>query len=160
MTKFKRYLIAIVDVALIAVAFGGLLFACSNQESGRQSAMQESAIIQRVVYQKPLDAFIGFDPALWQKALKNPDYFTDGDDGLLLDVRYWEEATDVVVKKILQLGAHVDYINPTNQRIFVWVKNPAQLAGLAKINGVSAVSISRFAPKMHTAIRVFDELQK
>lgn len=160
MSTLRRYVVAVVDVTLIAVAFGGLLFACSNQESGRQSVVQQSAVIQRVLYQSPLDRFLNLDKTLWQQMLQTPGYYHDGDTGLLLDVRYWQETTDILVEKILQAGYTVDYINPANQRIFIWAKSAEQLAGLSKIHGVSAVSVSRTAPKMHVALKVFDELQK
>ncbi|CAA0108567.1 hypothetical protein [Zhongshania aliphaticivorans] len=160
MNKFRGYLIAVVDLVLIAVAFGGLLLSCSNHESERQAAEHESELVQRVVYQSPLDTFLRLDDTLWQQVLQTPGYFNDGNKGLLLDVRYWEEKTDVIVEKIRQAGYTVDYINPANQRIYLWAKSAEQLVALSRIYGVSVISISRSAPKMAVAIKVFDELQK
>ncbi|MEX1666013.1 hypothetical protein [Zhongshania arctica] len=160
MSQFRKYLAAVIDLVLIAVAFGGLLFACSNQESGRQSLAQESAMIVRALYQSPLDRFLNLDAAGWQHELEAGVYYHDGDSGLLLDVRYWQETTDRVVEKILEAGYTVDYINAANQRIFVWARSAEQLAGLSKIQGVSAVSVSRSAPKMDLTLKVFDELQQ
>lgn len=160
MSKLRKYVTTALDLILIAVAFGGLLFACSNQESGRQSLAQESAMIVRALYQSPLDRFLTLDDAAWQHELKARGYYRDGDSGLLLDVRYWQETTDSVVEKILEAGYTVDYINEANQRIFVWARSAEQLTGLSKIQGVSAVSISRTAPKMDLTLKVFDELQQ
>lgn len=160
MSKFRGILIAVVDVALIAVAFGGLLLSCSNQESERQTAKQDTDVIQRVIYQAPLDEFLHLDDTLWQQAIQTSGYFIDADKGLLLDVRYWEEQTDAILEKIRQAGYSVDYINPANQRIYLWAKSGEQLMALSRIYGVSVVSISSSAPKMAVAIKVFDEFQK
>ena len=160
MSRLRRYVIAVVDIARIAVAFGGLLFSCSNQESDRQAVLQKSAMIQRAIFQAPLDGFLSLDEGLWQQLLETPSYYSDGASGLLVDVRYWEETADVFVEKILKAGYTVDYVNPVNERVFIWVKNAEQLAGLAKIRGVSAVSVSRTPPKKDVAIKVFDDLQK
>ena len=160
MSKFRGVLIAVVDVALIAVAFGGLLLSCSNHESERQAAKQDADVIQRVVYQSPLDRFLRLDDTLWQQAIQTPGYFIDAEKGLLLDVRYWEEKTDAIIEKIRQAGYSVDDINPANQRIYLWAKSAEQLMALSKIYGVSVVSISSSAPKMAVAIKVFDEFQK
>ena len=65
-----------------------------------------------------------------------------------------------IIEKIRQAGYSVDYINPANQRIYLWAKSAEQLMALSKIYGVSVVSISSSAPKMAVAIKVFDEFQK
>jgi hypothetical protein len=160
MSQLRKYLATVIDVILIALAFGGLLFACSNQEAGRQSLAQESAMIVRALYQSPLDRFLNIDAAGWQHELETSSYYRDGDSGLLLDVRYWQKSADSVVEKILEAGYTVDYINTANQRILLWARSAEQLAGLSKIQGVSAVSVSRSAPKMDLTLKVFDELQQ
>ncbi|MFT7403997.1 hypothetical protein [Zhongshania sp.] len=160
MSQLRKHLATVIDVILIALAFGGLLFACSNQESGRQSLAQESAMIVRALYQSPLDRFLSIDAAGWQHELETSSYYRDGDSGLLLDVRYWQKSADSVVEKILEAGYTVDYINTANQRILLWARSAEQLAGLSKIQGVSAVSVSRSAPKMDLTLKVFDELQQ
>ncbi|MFQ3200822.1 MAG: hypothetical protein ACI9SK_001549 [Zhongshania sp.] len=159
MSRLRKRLTAVIDLVLIGIASGGLLFACSSQESGRQSLAQESAIILRTLYQPPLDRFLSLNADTWQHELDTRDYHHDGDSGLLLDVRYWQETANSVVEKILEAGYAVDYINVTNQRIFIWVKSAEQLARLSKIQGVSSVSVSRSAPKMNITLKVFHELQ-
>ncbi|CAA0088454.1 Uncharacterised protein [Zhongshania aliphaticivorans] len=160
MSKIRRHLRVITDVLLIAIAFGGLLFACSNQESTRQADVQDSAMLNRAIYQPPLGQYLTIDDLQWQKMVSTPGYFNNGVNGVLLDVRYWEETTDIFIGEILQAGYNVDYVDSINQRMFVWVESAEQLVSLSKIQGVSAISISRLAPKMNTALKVFDERRK
>jgi hypothetical protein len=51
MSQLRKYLATVIDLILIGIAFGGLLFACSSQESGRQSLAQESAMTMRALYE-------------------------------------------------------------------------------------------------------------
>jgi hypothetical protein len=161
MSRLRKRLPSVIDLILIGIAFGGLLFACSSQESGRQSLAQDSEIIMRTLYQPPLDRFLSLDADAWQHELDTRDYHHDGDSGLLLDVRYWHDTvdtTDTVLGEILEEAYAVDYINVTNQRIFIWAKSAEQLARLSKIQGVSSVSVSRSSPKMDITLKVFHEL--
>ncbi|WP_301029780.1 hypothetical protein [Zhongshania sp.] len=157
MLTLKNYFIAAVDLICIGLAVGGLLFACTNQEADRQQQDRKEAIIQSVVLQAPLNTLVNLDESLWRITEGGLTVRVDPEFGILVDVRYWAPNAETIIANFKNAGYKLDYINPANQRLTLWVKTQAQLQKLAGINGVSAVSVSTATPKRELTLKAFDE---
>ena len=160
MLSLKKYIIAAVDLCLIAVALGGLLFACTNQEADRQRQGREVAVIQKVALQAPLDTLVNLDESLWRITAEGLAVYIDPELGLLVDVRYWSRNKDTMLANIKTAGYKLDYISTDNQRLRLWVKTRLQLQELVKMDGISVVSASAGMSKRELTMKAFDERKK
>ncbi|MEX1669430.1 hypothetical protein AB4876_10940 [Zhongshania guokunii] len=157
MLTLKNCFIAAFDLICIGLALGGLLFACSNQEAGRQQLDREVAIIEGVVLQPPLNTLVNLDESLWRITEGGLTVRVDPELGILVDVRYWSHNAESMIANFKNAGYKLDYINTGNQRLTLWVNTQEQLKKLAGMQGVSAVSVSTAAPKRDLTLRAFDE---
>lgn len=160
MLTLKQYVTAVVDLCLVLVAVGGLLFACTNQEADRQRESRDAVTIQNVVLHAPLDTLVNLDESLWRITAKGLAIHIDPELGLLVDIRYWSKNVDAMVANIKNAGYTLDYMNPVNQRLRLWVKTRVQLQQLVAIEGVTAVSVSTDIPKRELSLKAFDERKK
>ncbi|AMO68686.1 hypothetical protein DOK_09424 [gamma proteobacterium BDW918] len=160
MLTLKQYVTAVIDLCLVLVAVGGLLFACTNQEADRQRESRDAATIQNVVLHAPLDTLVNLDESLWRITAKGLAIHIDPELGLLVDIRYWSKNVDAMVANIKNAGYTLDYMNPVNQRLRLWVKTRVQLQQLVAIEGVTAVSVSTDIPKRELSLKAFDERKK
>ncbi|MFT6163519.1 MAG: hypothetical protein ACJAZ7_000277 [Zhongshania aliphaticivorans] len=160
MLTLKQYVTAVIDLCLVLVAVGGLLFACTNQEADRQRESRDAATIQNVVLHAPLDTLVNLDESLWRITAKGLAIHIDPELGLLVDIRYWSKNVDAMVANIKNAGYTLDYMNPVNQRLRLWVKTRVQLQQLVAIEGVTAVSVSTDIPRRELSLKAFDERKK
>ncbi|MBB5185746.1 MULTISPECIES: hypothetical protein [Zhongshania] len=160
MLTLKQYVTATIDLCLVLVAVGGLLFACTNQEADRQRESRDAVILQNVVLHAPLDTLVNLDESLWRITGEGLAIHIDPDLGLLVDIRYWSKNVDVMVANIKNTGYTLDYMNPVNQRLRLWVKTRVQLQQLVAIEGITAVSASTGKPKRELSLKAFDERKK
>ncbi|MFT4918547.1 MAG: hypothetical protein ACI8RU_001162 [Zhongshania aliphaticivorans] len=160
MLTLKQYVTAVIDLCLVLVAVGGLLFACTNQEADRQRESRDAATIQNVVLHAPLDTLVNLDESLWRITAKGLAIHIDPELGLLVDIRYWSKNVDAMVANIKNAGYTLDYMNPVNQRLRLWVKTRVQLQQLVAIEGVTTVSVSTDIPKRELSLKAFDERKK
>lgn len=160
MLTLKQYVTAVIDLCLVLVAVGGLLFACTNQEADRQRESRDAVTIQNVVLHAPLDTLVNLDESLWRITAKGLAIQIDPELGLLVDIRYWSKNVDAMVANIKNAGYTLDYMNPVNQRLRLWVKTRVQLQQLVAIEGVTAVSVSTDIPKRELSLKAFDERKK
>jgi|TARA_R110002167_G_scaffold33963_2_gene108572 hypothetical protein len=160
MLTLKQYVTAVIDLCLVLVAVGGLLFACTNQEADRQRESRDAVTIQNVVLHAPLDTLVNLDESLWRITAKGLAIHIDPELGLLVDIRYWSKNVDAMVANIKNAGYTLDYMNPVNQRLRLWVKTRVQLQQLVAIEGVTAVSVSTDIPKRELSLKAFDERKK
>jgi hypothetical protein len=146
MLILRKYLLVIIELSLVVIALGGLLFACSNQEISRQKRERFQALRQEVVFQAPADELLNPNNPQWRKPTQGEE--AEGPyKGLLIDVRYWSQNADNVIDSMANAGYHVEYINPQAQRLAVWVASAEQLAALTNIEGVTAISLNTAIPK-------------
>jgi hypothetical protein len=160
MLTLKQYVTAVIDLCLVLVAVGGLLFACTNQEADRQRESRDAVTIQNVVLHAPLDTLVNLDESLWRITAKGLAIHIDPELGLLVDIRYWSKNVDAMVANIKNAGYTLDYMNPVNQRLRLWVKTRVQLQQLVAIEGVTTVSVSTDIPKRELSLKAFDERKK
>ena len=160
MLTLKQYVTAVIDLCLVLVAVGGLLFACTNHEADRQRESRDAVTIQNVVLHAPLDTLVNLDESLWRITAKGLAIHIDPELGLLVDIRYWSKNVDAMVANIKNAGYTLDYMNPVNQRLRLWVKTRVQLQQLVAIEGVTAVSVSTDIPKRELSLKAFDERKK
>ena len=160
MLTLKQYVTAVIDLCLVLVAVCGLLFACTNQEADRQRESRDAATIQNVVLHAPLDTLVNLDESLWRITAKGLAIHIDPELGLLVDIRYWSKNVDAMVANIKNAGYTLDYMNPVNQRLRLWVKTRVQLQQLVAIEGVTTVSVSTDIPKRELSLKAFDERKK
>lgn len=139
------------------MAVGGLLFACTSQEADRQREDRDAVILQKVILQAPLDTIVNLDESLWRITAEGLAIHIDAERGLLVDIRYWSKDVDTMVANIKNAGYTLDYLNPVNQRLRLWVKSQVQLQQLTGIEGISAVSASVGAPKRELTMKAYNE---
>lgn len=157
MLTLRQYVMAVIDLCLVLVAVGGLLFACTMQEADRQREGRDAVIIQNVVLHAPLNTLVNLNESLWRITGQGLAIHIDPKLGLLVDIRYWSTNVDAMVANIKNAGYTLDYMNPVNQRLRLWVKTQVQLQKLVAIEGVMAVSMSTDKPKRELSLKAFDE---